>query len=159
MVNLLERKQIYAEKLKNPRWQKKRLKILERDGWACQKCFDNESTLVVHHRLYLTRTEPWDYPDELLITLCEDCHENETNSVDSICKTLVNEVRSNFLSSDIIDLSLGFHELKLQHSPGVVASVYGWALSESNIQSQLIEQYFKILDKKLKERTNGQSSA
>ena len=42
----------YAEKLKDPRWQKKRLEILERDAWVCQKCFDTKSTLHVHHRIY-----------------------------------------------------------------------------------------------------------
>ena len=37
----------YSQKLKDPRWQKKRLQILERDEWNCQICHDNESTLVV----------------------------------------------------------------------------------------------------------------
>jgi len=26
----------YKEKLLDPRWQKKRLEVLERDGWACR---------------------------------------------------------------------------------------------------------------------------
>lgn len=28
----------YAEKFKDPRWQKKRLKIMERDNWKCCEC-------------------------------------------------------------------------------------------------------------------------
>lgn len=39
----------YSEKLKNPRWQKKRLEIFERDGWKCRACQDEKSTLHVHH--------------------------------------------------------------------------------------------------------------
>lgn len=68
----------YSEKLRDPRWQKKRLLILERDDWTCQLCLDNKSTLHVHHRWYLSGREPWDYPDAGLVTLCETCHETET---------------------------------------------------------------------------------
>jgi hypothetical protein len=68
----------YAEKLKDPRWQKKRLKIFERDGWKCQCCLLSDSTLHVHHLRYITGKDPWEYPDYLLITLCCECHQNET---------------------------------------------------------------------------------
>lgn len=64
----------YAEKLKHPKWQKKRLKILERDDWTCQKCDDDTSTLHVHHLEYTKNTDPWNYNDKTLITLCEYCH-------------------------------------------------------------------------------------
>lgn len=66
-------KKSYSEKLKDPRWQKKRLLIFERDTWACRCCGDKESTLNIHHTKYIG--DPWDCPDEHLITLCEDCHE------------------------------------------------------------------------------------
>ena len=58
----------------HPRWQKKRLEIFERDGWECQRCFSNDSTLAVHHKKYNPNTDPWDYDSSLLVTLCEDCH-------------------------------------------------------------------------------------
>ena len=63
----------YSEKLTDPRWQKKRLLILERDGWRCIFCGDDKSSLQVHHILYKKR-DPWDYPDYLYQTLCKDCH-------------------------------------------------------------------------------------
>lgn len=69
----------YAEKLKDPRWQKRRLRILERDDFTCQFCFDSESTLHVHH-LWYENGDPWDTSDDSLITLCEECHEMETRS-------------------------------------------------------------------------------
>lgn len=70
----------YAEKLKDPRWQKKRLEILERDNWKCMLCGDKDSTLHVHHLFYYNGQEPWDYDNEALITLCEDCHEEAKNN-------------------------------------------------------------------------------
>lgn len=62
----------YSEKLKDPRWQKRRLQELERAGWACEWCSSTSKTLHVHHWLY--RGEPWEALDETLSVLCEDCH-------------------------------------------------------------------------------------
>jgi len=64
----------YSQKLRDPRWQKKRLQVLERDRWACQRCYSKTEPLEVHHKEY-GRGDPWDVPDEWLVTLCEDCHE------------------------------------------------------------------------------------
>jgi hypothetical protein len=63
----------YSDKLKSPKWQKKRLQILERDNWQCQYCKDTESQLQVHHLKYTG--EPWEAKNEDLITTCCDCHE------------------------------------------------------------------------------------
>lgn len=62
----------YSEKLKDPRWQKKRLQILQRDDWKCVLCCDSETTLHIHHKEYFG--DPWDAPDDMLATLCEHCH-------------------------------------------------------------------------------------
>ena len=66
----------YKEKLKDRRWQQKRLRIFNIDNWECQKCGieNNEKLLHVHHLEYISGKMPWEYPDSLLITLCEDCH-------------------------------------------------------------------------------------
>ena len=64
----------YAEKLKDPRWQRKRLEIMQRDGFGCTFCGDEESTLNVHHHYYEKGMSPWEYPNEALTTLCEGCH-------------------------------------------------------------------------------------
>jgi 5-methylcytosine-specific restriction endonuclease McrA len=67
----------YKEKLLDPRWQKKRLSIFERDAFTCRICRSQDKTLHVHHRTYRKDTEPWEYPDNLLITMCLDCHKEE----------------------------------------------------------------------------------
>lgn len=67
----------YAQKLKDPRWQRKRLEIMSRDGFTCQKCGSASNTLNVHHHRYLLGRNPWEYPDADLVTLCEKCHESE----------------------------------------------------------------------------------
>jgi hypothetical protein len=64
----------YADKLKDPRWQKVRLEIFQRDNWACQNCGCTTETLCIHHFHYFLNTEPWEYLESSLITLCENCH-------------------------------------------------------------------------------------
>lgn len=65
----------YSELLKHPKWQERRLRIFERDGFRCRGCGTQEKTLHVHHLRYSWGKAPWEYPDELLKTLCETCHE------------------------------------------------------------------------------------
>jgi len=72
-------KTTYSEKLKHPKWQKKRLEILNRDKFTCKLCGDTESTLHVHHLEYKPNTEPWDYPNANFKTLCEYCHREIEN--------------------------------------------------------------------------------
>jgi len=65
----------YAEKLKDPRWQKKRLHIMERAGFKCEQCGRTDKTLHVHHGWYPRGKEPWEAPDWVLWCLCEHCHD------------------------------------------------------------------------------------
>lgn len=67
----------YKEQIKSPKWQKKRLEILQRDDFACQVCGCKDKTLHVHHTAYENGNNIWEYDDNQLITLCEDCHEYE----------------------------------------------------------------------------------
>jgi len=62
----------YGDKLKDPRWQRVRLEVMQRDGFACLCCGDTKKTLNVNHLGY--SGAPWDVPLEWLETLCEDCH-------------------------------------------------------------------------------------
>jgi hypothetical protein len=66
----------YAEKLQDPRWQKKRLECLEDSGWACSLCGSDDKTLHVHHKGYIRGREPWDYKLDELAVLCETCHQD-----------------------------------------------------------------------------------
>lgn len=66
----------YIEKLRDPRWQKKRLEVMQRDEFKCQMCGCGDQTLHVHHRVYTRGKEPWEYELDDFITLCVECHEN-----------------------------------------------------------------------------------
>lgn len=64
----------YRDLLRDPKWQKKRLKIMERDNFQCQFCKSEINTLVVHHKKYINGRKPWEYDNEWLTTLCIYCH-------------------------------------------------------------------------------------
>lgn len=62
----------YSDKLKNPKWQRKRLEILKRDDFTCKYCGDKETELHVHHKSY--RGNPWESNNKELQTICKHCH-------------------------------------------------------------------------------------
>lgn len=74
MAGLLFLMKTYAEKLRDPRWQRKRLEIMSRDNFACCNCKDETITLNVHHIKYIQGRDPWDYDADNFETLCEECH-------------------------------------------------------------------------------------
>lgn len=64
----------YSEKLKDPRWQRKRLEVLEKAQFKCEECGDDKIELHVHHRWYSKGKSPWDVEPYQLICLCKECH-------------------------------------------------------------------------------------
>lgn len=64
----------YSEKLLDPRWQKRRLELLEAADWTCRECGTKTQTLHVHHGHYKRAADPWNYPDGVMHVLCDGCH-------------------------------------------------------------------------------------
>ena len=89
----------YYELLKDDRWLDKREEILQRDNYKCISCKnkgeeEEYSTmqlgeyLHVHHLIYKKGAAPWEYENDDLITLCDDCHKFITVKVESITKII-----------------------------------------------------------------------
>lgn len=71
--------QTYKDLLLTPEWKSKRGYILKRDNYKCQWCGKQEQ-LQVHHKYYSkypnnVKVQPWNYPNNALITLCDECHQ------------------------------------------------------------------------------------
>lgn len=75
-------KKTYYEKLKDPRWQKKRLEVMQHNEFSCEVCGDNTTTLNVHHKEYFQGHEPWEYEIKQLACICEQCHEYAHDQLD-----------------------------------------------------------------------------
>lgn len=97
----------YQEQIKHPNWQKKRLEIMNRDGFTCRSCGNcMDLILHVHHLVYYKNKLIWEYDNDDLITLCEYCHEIYHNIYDKHDPTFINlvvklreETYNNFIES------------------------------------------------------------
>ena len=63
----------YFELLKNPAWEKRRREVLDRASFECERCGARDKALHVHQGYYEKGKKPWEYPEDALTCLCEDC--------------------------------------------------------------------------------------
>lgn len=101
----------YNYLLKRGEWYKRRLYILQRDNFLCQSstCLDRSGNLEVHHLEYFRPINPWDYPDDLLITLCSVCHKKENIRFIYEQQLLTALKMKGFLFSDIVALTTNLY--------------------------------------------------
>ena len=52
------------------------------------KCDAEDHTLHVHHLIYEKGKEPWEYSDELLVPLCDQCHKEVAETQLNISRLL-----------------------------------------------------------------------
>jgi hypothetical protein len=93
--------------MKNKSWQKRRLEILNRDKWDCQNpyCEHLSDILEVHHKDYIPGHKIWEYPDDMLISLCSACHGKEQERTDAETM-LINAMKmKGFMLGDILSLA------------------------------------------------------
>ena len=93
----------YAEKLKDPRWQNKRLEVLNRDNFTCRMCADKKTQLDIHHFEY--GINPWSVKNSSLITLCKHCHAfaEFIKDDDRVTKFDLKKYRAMKIKSEIVD--------------------------------------------------------
>lgn len=139
----------YQNKLRDPRWQKKRLEIFQRDEFTCKRCGCQGKTLHVHHLDYYK--EPWDAPNTFLITLCELCHESETKDRQEAEKTIIKALkRRGFFSSDLEEIAEGIENIPDIHGEEVISSAIRWGISNEKMLRIIIEEYFNYLKENAK---------
>lgn len=94
----------YAEQLKHPNWQRKRLEMLDGAGWECSNCGAKDCTLHVHHKQYFKGRMAWDYEPSELAVLCEDCHAQEHHD-----EQVMKEILAGTYTGTNLGLLGGFH--------------------------------------------------
>ena len=142
----------YAEKLKDPRWQKKRLEILERDGWECKICGDLKETLNVHHKIY-NGCNPWEIENKSLVSLCDYCHEKEPEEVAKLLKDINHSLKILFTSSDLLDISEGLHKLTDNIPPEVISRSLNRYMVDEELLAKICCEYLELIKKYDKKTT------
>jgi hypothetical protein len=142
----------YLEKLKDPRWQKKRLDIFCRDEWMCQVCKDSESMLVVHHKLYADG-DPWDIDNNSLITLCQECHKFEHIAFPRFSNNLISAIKSKgFLADQVEILSKAFLNLNIIYAPEFTASLLYFAFSDKTTMEIILDRFYDYTEQRGEEK-------
>lgn len=91
----------YADQLKTADWQKKRLEIMQRDGFSCKICGDSKGQLSVHHLYYYPKMKVWEYENESLITIC-DRHHKEIHEMAKVSGIIAFKILT---GNDVFDLA------------------------------------------------------
>jgi len=66
----------FNKQYKDVRWENKRLEIYRRDNWHCRRCQRTKLKLNAHHLYYDRGLKLWEYENESLVSLCDDCHKH-----------------------------------------------------------------------------------
>ena len=103
----------YKSQYLHPRWQKKRLEILNRDHWQCKICGVKDKTLHVHHTYYKKGAKVWEAENKWLKTLCEDCHAEEPILINIMIDKLILMIKQSGITSDALDHVVG--EIEKDH--------------------------------------------
>src|SRR3990167_8322037 len=130
----------YLAKLRDPRWQKKRLEILNRDAFKCQFCGETEETLHIHHKAYERGKDPWDYPDWVFVTICESCHELEHEDRYELERQFCKNIRAMGIST--ADLSV-----MLEHLGRETGNPYTKEIFKEGLKFLLMTPSKKLLER------------
>jgi hypothetical protein len=152
---IMTSKELYAEKLKDPRWQKMRLSILDRDEWKCVKCHDENSTLHIHHRYYEWNKDPWSYRPETLVTLCEECHAEETELLKRESARLSNEIKMRLDSSGMSELVCGMQHVLFGKESKEFFSAVSVAMEFKHVRDALMTAYKEFMAHKCSRTPNA----
>lgn len=119
-------KEEYRQKLLDPRWQKMRLQVYERDGFKCRSCHSEDRTLHAHHTYYRYGADPWDYPASSIITLCESCHDEEHECMQDVTNMIVRAFCDTGFGShhDLYDVARGFSYMPGDLTPGEFVKLF-----------------------------------
>ncbi len=90
--------------------------------------------------------EPWDYPDDLLMTLCEECHNVEFEGMKDSMDSLIEQIKDRgFLSGSVDTLAGAFNGLVMLRPPFVMSDIIAFALKDEDTIIEIDRRYFEYL--------------
>jgi len=140
----------YSDKLKHPKWQKRRLEILNRDNFACTDCKSTDKTLHVHHRYYEKGLDIWDYPDNAFLSLCEDCHKAEEHLLKILEQTIGKQLRrSKFRANQLCSIISTLSSFSFDTPPEEMSSIITCSLENGKLRNKMVANYKSLSKKEL----------
>lgn len=94
--------------------------------------------------------DPWDIPDELLITLCSLCHEAETSGAKEEIKTIGDKIKEKFVGESYMNIRVAFMDLHIVKSQLFTARLLNLLLTDSKEMERLGKKYETRINKVFK---------
>lgn len=120
-------KEEYRELLKDGRWQRKRLEIMQRDDFKCREC-GTTNDLNVHHIRYIDGRMPWEYDNGDLVTLCGKCHKELHEEIERKRKDADKFCERAFRAEHLSDLLLYYKQIGKYYD--VITQYKFWDIEE-----------------------------
>jgi len=119
----------FFENYRDPRWQKKRLEVMERDGFGCVNCGERGRELHVNHKFYRDQLKPWEYENCELETLCDNCHKRATAAQRELRSDLclLSSAHLNELRGHVLGMVLEDDSVQLSRKAVESLCCEGWA--------------------------------
>lgn len=139
----------YRSQYFDPRWQKKRLEVMEQQGFTCQRCKSTEKTLSVHHNQYIPNRDVWDYKNSQLSVLCQDCH-GDLHAEDDLLNDLISRIPPYSFERKTIAYLIGGYlekEPMLKDATSFQELHYNAGLLALKMVSNAVDFYFQSSEK------------
>jgi hypothetical protein len=118
---------------------------MERDNFCCIVCFDKENSLNVHHRYYEFGKDPWDYDNDVLVTLCDKCHGYEHDYMKEASERITKELKKRFFSHDLINIANALNKSTFLHVDDVISAVICKFFTDQDFQQNALGDYFRVI--------------
>jgi endonuclease IV len=133
----------YYELLQHPSWQRVRLEVMQRAGFACEHCEADDKQLSVHHSYYEKGKKPWEYPTESLHCLCDDCH-REAQDLKATLNRQLGRINTHTDLEKLFGFAVGIEAIEFPNTIIQVTSVYvaigvaaAWELEATDVFANL----------------------
>lgn len=143
---------------KDKRWKALQAKIFERDCWCCVSCGDAQSKLFVHLKTFYPGKKPWEYPENELVSLCEDCLAEERQLLGTALKCLTEAARKQFLSSQIHNIACSLLAMKKPTDSETVAEAISLWLRMPRLVEFMVETYHRKLESDERKRADAEKT-
>ena len=141
----------YSDKLKHPKWQEKRLDVLSLKGYNCEACTNVNEQLQVHHINYIGGNEPWEYPNNNFLVLCDACHKKEHAYRDQALTNIYYAFEAvNLPIDNIINITNGINTLALRDNNSRyanVGSIIKFMLENESFYNDIVIMYHEKVKK------------
>lgn len=134
----------YRSQYLDPRWQKKRLEVMQERHFTCEICYAKDQTLNVHHKQYISNKDVWDYENCQLSVICQDCHKQLHEQPDFINEVISRIPQEPGFRSDAAFILAGYFGMDVNNLIKSSNDKLAYRIGEQSRELQHISHAFYV---------------